>query len=113
MRYPDCWRCGESLGCDQCGGVITEVLCVRCVAWGTLDALLEHGPILNTPAMVAKRRGRSAPQIQHYPVAWASAYRSMERPELDSVPSVGSLSEVVKLAEQQPVSDAVSEEDRV
>jgi len=82
-RYPDCWHCGYSLGCDQCGGVITEVLCVKCVVWGTKDAFLHHGPILNTPPMMAKRGGKRAPQTAEYPASWASAYRSQDRPELD------------------------------
>ena len=82
--YPACWRCLRSLGCSQCAGPTTEVLCVACAAWGTLDAYLTHGPVLNTPTMLARRRGR-APQHSEYPFAWAAAYRSQDRPESNHV----------------------------
>lgn len=70
-----CWRCHGSLGCDQCAGPVTEVLCKRCVAWATPEALAEHGPMLNTPIMVAKRGGRHGPVLAAYPPAFRAAYQ--------------------------------------
>jgi hypothetical protein len=77
-RYAPCWRCGESLGCDQCAGSITEVLCTRCCAWGTPDALAHHGPINDSPTARAKRGGTPAPGVADYPAAFRAAYSRAE-----------------------------------
>jgi len=74
LRYPACWRCGQSLGCDQCGGAWDEVLCTRCAAWGTPEALAKHGPIRNDACARAKRGGTAAPQVRDYPPAFRAAY---------------------------------------
>lgn len=80
--YRPCWRCSESMGCSNCAGPPTEVLCTRCAVWTTKAAFLHHGPILNTPAMIAKRGGTIAPQTDEYPAAWAAEYRRMPKPEM-------------------------------
>lgn len=74
VQYPMCWRCHGALGCDQCAGAVTEVLCRKCAAWGTPEALAEHGPILNTEPMTVKRGGTIAPTIEQYPTQFQSVY---------------------------------------
>lgn len=60
---------------------MTEVLCKACVVWGTPDAFAEHGPMLNTPIMVQKRRGCRAPGYLEYPAAYQDAYNAARRAE--------------------------------
>lgn len=74
VQYPKCWQCHGTLGCDQCAGASTEVLCCKCAAWGTPEALAEHGPVLNTEPMIAKRGGIVAPTIEQYPTNFQSVY---------------------------------------
>lgn len=79
VRYPACWRCNLPLGCDQCAGPIADVLCTHCAAWGTPQALAEHGPVLNTEPMLDRRRRRHAPEVSAYPLDFQAAYRASER----------------------------------
>lgn len=83
--YSACWSCGGGLGCDQCAGVVTEVLCRRCVCWGTPEALAEHGAFLNTPEAVRRRGGSLAHPITSYPEHFQRAWQeqcSRDSPEL-------------------------------
>lgn len=80
VLYAPCWRCHQPLGCDECSGVVTEVLCKRCAVWGTPEALAVHGPMLNTPAMVERRRGLVAPPVGAYPAAFRAAYDAVATP---------------------------------
>ena len=69
--WPNCWRCHLSLGCPKCVTAnALEVLCERCLVWGTREAFLHHGPIANDPNQVRKRGGRKAPEVLAYPDAW-------------------------------------------
>lgn len=73
--WPSCWRCGESLGCGKCAtSDRLEVLCTKCIVWGTEAAFLHHGPILNDPGPLARRGGRRAPSLSEYPSVWARRY---------------------------------------
>lgn len=77
--WPACWKCRMLLGCPKCGaGTAQEVLCKRCMVWGTLEALIHQGPVTNTPQQVAKRNGRHAPGIAEYPQEWRRAYAAAE-----------------------------------
>lgn len=81
FQWPDCWKCGLPLGCPKCSAdVTTELLCEACLAWGTADALLQHGPISNDPAQLRKRAGKRAPTLAEYPPRWRTAYLADERP---------------------------------
>jgi len=69
-----CWRCRESLGCDQCAGSVTEVLCDACLVWGTVEAFAQHGAITNHRISVEKRGNRLAPQYADYPPRWRDVH---------------------------------------
>lgn len=84
--YPPCWRCGRSNGCSKCAGPPSEVLCTVCAAWGQPEGLAYHGPILNTPIMVAKRHGTYAPQVDDYPSDFVASYLREPKPELSAPP---------------------------
>ena len=68
------------LRCWHCDRVLTgthyrrEVLCLRCAAWGTPEALHFHGPVSNRPADVARRGGVVAPELDAYPAAFRRGY---------------------------------------
>ena len=79
--YGVCWKCGGNLGCDQCSGSASEVLCKRCAAWGTPAAFAEHGPILNSDTMIAKRYGIVAPAFEDYPDNFRRCYRRVNANE--------------------------------
>ena len=86
-RYPSCWKCRGSIGCDQCAGTKSEALCKRCGAWVFPEGLAAHGPILNSPmAMVYRRRGKVAPQLDKYPPEFQSAYQLSFRQDLNFQP---------------------------
>ncbi len=51
---------------------------MSCAAWGTPAALAAHGPCLNDPGQIAKRRGKRAPQVNEYPLDFQAAYRAAE-----------------------------------
>lgn len=70
-----CWKCGGHLGCDSCQSTKSEILCDKCLVWGTVAALVQHGPLINTPQAMAKRGGKRAPQIGEYPLAYQKVYR--------------------------------------
>lgn len=77
--WGDCWKCGRSLGCAMCTTTNElEVLCAKCGAWGTEAAFHHHGPIINTPELVAKRRGVRGAEFREYPERWRLAYVSFE-----------------------------------
>jgi len=86
LRYPPCWRCQESLGCDQCAGALDDVLCLRCAAWGTRAAFAQHGPMLNTAPMVGKRKGARAPEFAEYPPSFQARYRDTRACEARNEP---------------------------
>lgn len=94
--YSPCWRCSGSLGCSNCAGAPTEVLCKRCAAWGTPEAFAQHGPILNTPVMIAKRRGIHAPEVRDYPLDFQAAYRTARSRDEDPVPVSSSIKAIVE-----------------
>lgn len=75
QAYPACWHCFAGMGCDQCAGPASEVLCLHCAAWTTAEALADHGPVLNTEVMLAKRRGVRAPELGDYPATFRAAWR--------------------------------------
>jgi len=78
-EWPRCWKCGGAMGCPKCtAGVITEVLCTRCVVWCTITAFVHHGPIGNQAIQVTKRKGKLAPGLREYPEAYQRAYRTSE-----------------------------------
>jgi hypothetical protein len=79
--WPPCWSCLKPLGCGLCTTTTaTEILCRRCVVWGTVEALLEHGPISNDPFGLARRGGKIAPSLSAYPASWRERYGRL--PEL-------------------------------
>lgn len=69
----NCWRCGMYLGCDQCTGPVTEVLCAGCQVWATLEAFVHHGPLT-----------RSKWKLEDYPSRYQAAYRQVDRTEENS-----------------------------
>lgn len=75
-----CWKCGGSLGCDQCAGL--EPLCKRCAAWGTAAGFAAHGPLLNSDNMVRKRHGVRAPEFAEYPEEFRQLYRQTNRDDI-------------------------------
>jgi len=81
QSYGYCWKCHRPLGCDRCQGADTDVLCTRCAAWETPAALEQHGPILNTAPMLAKRQGLRGPEVREYPSDFQAAYRNEPAPE--------------------------------
>ena len=96
-----CWFCHQ-FGCSTCTGStnVLEVLCQRCAAWGTREAFQHHGPILNDPSQVAKRRGVRAPEFKDYPDAWKRGYR-----DIDFGVSQSSLEELVDVATRKIATD--------
>lgn len=77
--WPTCWKCRQPLGCPKCVSCTRdEVFCEACLAWGTRDAFLAHGPVSNDPNQLRKRLGRMAPQADAYPQAWISRLMSSE-----------------------------------
>ena len=82
--HPDCWSCGSSLGCDTCA-TAAEVICVRCCCAGTVEAIVAHGVLVNTPGLIASRRrsarayGITSDGVAHplssYPLDMQAAYR--------------------------------------
>ena len=81
LRHARCWHCGADLGCRRCSGIESELLC-RCGAAGTLAAFVAHGPVLNAPRLVARRRGTTAPVFDAYPERWKEAYLRAHRGEM-------------------------------
>lgn len=79
--YGRCWRCEKYLGCDQCCGAPSQVLCMACGAWNTEAAFAEHGPVINTENMVRKRHGVRAPTFEEYPPNYQWHYREQNRNE--------------------------------
>ena len=78
--WPSCWRCQKNLGCYRCeASSITEVICYSCVCWGTLDALIQHGPIANTTVQINKRNGYRGLPLTAYPPSWQSTYAHREQ----------------------------------
>ena len=77
-RAYHCWRCQASLGCDNCAGTITEILCMRCDVMATPEAFAQHGAILNTPIMLARRGGHRAPGREEYPEHYQAALARAE-----------------------------------
>ena len=77
--WPNCWRCNKSLGCAKCVScTITELLCESCLAWGTREALMQHGPITNDSNQLRKRLGKRAPEVKDYPHRWMAPYAHSE-----------------------------------
>jgi hypothetical protein len=71
--WPNWWRCGASLGCRRCAAsVVCEVFCWSCLSWGTLTALLEHGPLVPDEQ---HHQGRQPPPPNAYPPQWLCVYR--------------------------------------
>lgn len=74
--WPACWKCHAPLGCPKCtASHAQELLCEFCIVWATKEALLRHGPIANTPAMIRLRGNRVAPPLTAYPTDWQIAYK--------------------------------------
>ena len=77
--WPYCWKCNKSLGCAKCvPNAITDVACEVCMVWGTLPALLLHGPLVNNKNQLWLRHGKQAPPLSHYPPHWQARYRRDE-----------------------------------
>ena len=95
--YQACWKCHGDMGCEKCSGSVQDVLCTKCAAWGTPEALANHGPVTNDPGQLQKRHGKRAPTFEEYPEhfkAMARDRNSLEpelprgryRPQIKSVP---------------------------
>lgn len=66
-QWPNCWKCREIMGCATCAtSDVRAVLCVRCKAWGTMEALLLHGPLVN------------GLPLKIYPREWIKVYTDSE-----------------------------------
>ncbi len=75
VLYGRCWHCKQALGCDQCAGNVSDVLCTKCAAWGTPQALAEHGELPHLDGSLLARRGAQAPPLSAYPLDFQAAYR--------------------------------------
>lgn len=73
-----CWKCKTNGNNLLQSHQETESLCEKCLVWGTLAALIHHGPIANTPSILGRRNGRLAPPLSAYPLHWQSAYRASQ-----------------------------------
>lgn len=76
--WGDCWKCGQTLGCQICTGIEQELLCENFAAhgglgavWATKRAFLEHGPLIR------QRHGRRQ-ALEDYPREWAMEYEPLE-----------------------------------
>lgn len=81
IQHPNCWRCGQPMGCDQCAGRARDTFCRRCVAWTYPLGLAMNGPFLNTPQLMHRRGGLRAPEVRDYPVEFQRAYYEANRSE--------------------------------
>lgn len=74
-RHPDCWQCGQPMGCDQCVSS-RETLCLRCACYVYPAQLARLGAIVNDQFAVARRHGLRAPQVEDYPADFQQAYHA-------------------------------------
>ncbi len=95
--HPDCWSCHAPLGCDTCA-CAAEVICVRCCCVGTVQAIAQHGILVNTPGQIDARRrlarhmGVPSDGVAHplssYPLDFQAAYHracQSDPPELQKL----------------------------
>ena len=71
--WPLCFLCHQPLGCPKCAASSrVEVVCGACNVWGTLEALLEHGPL---ESVYGNKPGKP---ISSYPDIWQARYRHLQ-----------------------------------
>ncbi len=69
--WPLCFLCHQPLGCPKCAASTrAEIICGACNAWGTIEALLEHGPLGFRDRDLGK-------PISSYPPDWQAKYRRL------------------------------------
>lgn len=72
ITHGQCFRCKSWLGCTKCSAkATTEVFCKNCLAWASVYALLEHGPLPN-------RTLKKPLVLEQYPAAWRYCYLESE-----------------------------------
>jgi len=98
VLYAECWKCRGSLGCDTCNGPLDDVLCTKCVAWGTPEAFAAHGACENSPEMVRRRGGRRAPQYANYPVQFRQAWNAQMERDNEHAPAFAAMYEQYRRA---------------
>lgn len=117
FSWPACWSCQQPLGCPKCtASVVTEVLCERCLVWGSLPAFLQNGPLTNHPLQLQKRGGQQAPTLSAYPTLWQHRYRRSESQFREDLPTphtergktvMAAMLDALKKGEHVPYEDMI------